>query len=573
MKKITLILASAALASTAFAISPKSVKADAPAIPQQFMQQQKMDKSVRTVNNNVFSKSDAPIFRADTYSGADSFQVYNVTTRNLLYTLGIDTDFYTYRAAVAVGGYKGETSFKSLTSGYNTWAVEGANSLAAAVAGNYTGETLTIPNSLYQNYLSPMLINGTDTVAQDKLYGSSFGGNAQWWGVPSNMYLGTCPTPWNMGGSFWTGIYAMSKDKTGANADYYDENGTYNGWYEALDTTNTITNIKLIGQCQIFPKTTTPYVVSQYYAFAGVSTLDDKEVELTLNIYPIIDNVISQTPIAKGSTLVSTDPKGYLQILAFDLVAVDEDGDEVDGVIAISDAVAVVIDIASDDITEYFPEYYESTQYPQGRASEYYDNHAYVALTYTDGEGAQQTGLYPCPYQFYGSEGYIFAPKDPVAGFDAEFPYVYNANTSVSDYTFNITLDDDNYGYAIADSYYDIVEMIEAGYMEASSDDDWFEYNISSYEESGYTFTAIEVQAEALPEGTEGRAGTINITGAGQDFTVTVIQGQVAGLSNVTVANNSASEYFDLQGRQLKAAPANGVYLQRQGNKVSKVIR
>jgi hypothetical protein len=47
----------------------------------------------------------------------------------------------------------------------------------------------------------------------------------------------------------------------------------------------------------------------------------------------------------------------------------------------------------------------------------------------------------------------------------------------------------------------------------------------------------------------------------------------VAGLSNVTVANNSASEYFDLQGRQLKAAPANGVYLQRQGNKVSKVIR
>jgi hypothetical protein len=572
MKKITLILASAALASTAFAISPKSVKADAPAIPQQMMQMEKVAPVFNARMDKGISEASSTIFRANSYTDTDTIQVYNNTSRNMLYS-GMTSTGSFYAGAVGIGGYKGETTFQSLNSDYSAWCVAAANSTGANVAGNYTGSTLTIPNGLVQNYYAPMMINGTDTLTNNgALFGYSFGLGADWWGYTTTPGLGTCPTPWAYQGYWMCTVGAMTKDATGTDPyGRFDSAGTYTGWYEVFDST--VTNIQTIAAGQIFPKTTTPYVVTQYWTYADITTT--AETQLEVFIYPIVDGVMSQSPIAKGTAIVDA-PDGTEDPIVFDLVAVDEDGDEVDGVISISEKVAVIVYIDSESISSFYPVFYNSTVYPKGQLDSYFDNHALVGLSYTDADGQQQTGFYPCPYT-YGSnkEGYSYYPTDAWGVFDAAFPYVYNAVTSTNgfDYDFNITLDDDNYGYAIADSYYDIVEMIEAGYMEASSDDDWFEYNISSYEESGYTFTAIEVQAEALPEGTEGRAGTITITGAGQDFTVTVIQGQVAGLSNVTVANNSASEYFDLQGRQLKAAPANGVYLQRQGNKVSKVIR
>ncbi|MDE6316739.1 MAG: hypothetical protein K2L71_09815 [Muribaculaceae bacterium] len=45
------------------------------------------------------------------------------------------------------------------------------------------------------------------------------------------------------------------------------------------------------------------------------------------------------------------------------------------------------------------------------------------------------------------------------------------------------------------------------------------------------------------------------------------------GLDKVEAAADGAVEYFDVQGRKLQSAPANGFFLQRQGNKVTKVIR
>lgn len=44
-----------------------------------------------------------------------------------------------------------------------------------------------------------------------------------------------------------------------------------------------------------------------------------------------------------------------------------------------------------------------------------------------------------------------------------------------------------------------------------------------------------------------------------------------AGVSNIAVENNAAREYFNLQGVRV-ANPENGLYIVRQGNKVSKVL-
>lgn len=50
-------------------------------------------------------------------------------------------------------------------------------------------------------------------------------------------------------------------------------------------------------------------------------------------------------------------------------------------------------------------------------------------------------------------------------------------------------------------------------------------------------------------------------------------EANAVGLDKVEAAADGAVEYFDVQGRKLQAAPANGFFLQRQGNKVTKVIR
>lgn len=78
-------------------------------------------------------------------------------------------------------------------------------------------------------------------------------------------------------------------------------------------------------------------------------------------------------------------------------------------------------------------------------------------------------------------------------------------------------------------------------------------------------------------DGTYGtREGHVTVEYKGKKITVYVGQGGAgndAGINDVNAAENGAVEYFDVQGRKLQAAPANGFFLQRQGNKVTKVIR
>lgn len=61
----------------------------------------------------------------------------------------------------------------------------------------------------------------------------------------------------------------------------------------------------------------------------------------------------------------------------------------------------------------------------------------------------------------------------------------------------------------------------------------------------------------------------------GKEVTLRVVQGNpvIAGIADVEAEGNGAVQYFDIQGRKLNAAPATGFFIQKQGSKVTKVIR
>lgn len=117
-------------------------------------------------------------------------------------------------------------------------------------------------------------------------------------------------------------------------------------------------------------------------------------------------------------------------------------------------------------------------------------------------------------------------------------------------------------GYTGLDS--DIAQLWEDAIIDGEVSDDWISYEVAYSEADELSYVAVS--ADALPAGEVGRTGTIKFTGYGCDFTITVNQGEVSGINSVAAAANGNVEFFDLQGRKLGAAPANGLYIERNGN-------
>ncbi len=65
---------------------------------------------------------------------------------------------------------------------------------------------------------------------------------------------------------------------------------------------------------------------------------------------------------------------------------------------------------------------------------------------------------------------------------------------------------------------------------------------------------------------------TVKCTFGGKDYLLTfTVKKEAASVGNITIDNNAPIEYYDLQGRQI-SNPSQGLYIVRQGAKVSKQI-
>ncbi|MDE5971205.1 MAG: hypothetical protein K2G94_00485 [Muribaculaceae bacterium] len=118
---------------------------------------------------------------------------------------------------------------------------------------------------------------------------------------------------------------------------------------------------------------------------------------------------------------------------------------------------------------------------------------------------------------------------------------------------------------------YDLPEWLDVAVYDLSARDGMVRENSGEY---AYV-KGVALEFTVKDGKYEKRTGEVTLYYKNQ--AVTLIVGQdgaaVAGINDVEAAADGAVEYFDVQGRKLQAAPANGFFLQRQGNKVTKVIR
>ncbi len=85
---------------------------------------------------------------------------------------------------------------------------------------------------------------------------------------------------------------------------------------------------------------------------------------------------------------------------------------------------------------------------------------------------------------------------------------------------------------------------------------------------------SVQVITEALPEGTQGRTGTVTVSALGCSETITVLQGEaVTSIAEIS-ANNATEGTFTLSGQRINSSDAkNGIFLVKKNGKFVKMIK
>lgn len=589
MKKITLLCASAAMVASlsASAAAPKAARssqAQATIQPQKIENLQVAKSTAAPVKFvGLTAKQNIAKASAATTSTGVSYRMPST-----LFHLGMSPEGSAYTISSAIGGYKGYTTFTNTSSQQAdfTWSYQLLTDTEETPMTTRTATDLVYKNDprSYGMYGFPTLsatIDGSEyTYGNTSEYAMQCGGSIAMLGFDSTVGVTPCPAPASPSQNASLITYLLY-DKSGAEEGIDATSGVASEWAELIptyyDEEFTVTSVKFSAFNEILPATTSPYLISKLWMWMQTTATAETALNCELYKYDSELGDFETTPFAKGEATVEAGTS-YLQNFA--LYATDEDGDESDEDIIVDTAVMVrIFGIADNDaITACEPVVCTSTTYPiDGSYRTYWPGiHSYIELEFTDNEGDTYTDYFSCPYAYYGdsSKTTLLIPGDYYLMVDAVFPYAYNADTTKSSDNLTISVDNaSNEGsIEISTYYYDLLTLIENGYVEVETDADWIDYTISPYDEETYN-TTITVKADAIPEDVAGRSAHITFTGIAQDFTITVNQGEVDGINEIqNNINNGTVEYFDLQGRKLNAAPAAGLYIQRQGNKAQKVV-
>ncbi|MDE6197957.1 MAG: hypothetical protein K2F91_08865, partial [Muribaculaceae bacterium] len=108
------------------------------------------------------------------------------------------------------------------------------------------------------------------------------------------------------------------------------------------------------------------------------------------------------------------------------------------------------------------------------------------------------------------------------------------------------------------------------GYDEKGQEDSEFTMALSNLKTQAGEEITVMTAEKCVVSDLLGQAGTVQIQNAQIELPF-VLDLSAAGIENVTTENNAPVEYFNLQGVRV-ANPENGLYIRRQGNKVSKVL-
>lgn len=372
--------------------------------------------------------------------------------------------------------------------------------------------------------------------------------------------------------------------------DMFEADGTSVNWSQYLKEeypSINFTSVSMTGVGSLIADRPSPYLMRSMWSYFQIECED--EVTLTSHVYYVTDEGIDYSkPI--GEAVISLEAGTYptkeaWKMQIFNYYSLDEDGYETDEPVAIDAFQPVFVTVEGVDnpnITRFAMYSTDTSIFTRNQASMMYylfPPHALAILDvkYTMGTSTEeQQMIYEdlCPNLYLGDElgTSLYYPSDFLMFFDTSFPTVINMDKDSKDYdtaNFSVEIPVDG-GSAEFSAFvsYPVEGLIQDELMSVEASD-WLTYDVSTDEET--YVTTINVTGAAMPSDIKGRRGVVSFKGYACDFNLYVTQGEVSGISNVA-ATTGKVELFDLQGRKLNAVPANGIYLERNGNVTTKRI-
>lgn len=593
MRKITLFAGAAILASSAMAAGPAVASNN------------KVEfKAQKYQHFEPLSKASVSALRAADLSRADEGTANgdpNYYTPGGFYT-GVSNQWYSFNSgkAVMIAPSRGYTQFvptAEFTDSRWTFYRYELNESGDALepVGYYADvDTLLFPNAPYSQTSGLVTLSGTNadgasvSYTNAKINSMLCGRNAEEWGLGGADDGGTyglspvpCGTPASDDATgrlyIWGGYYGFDKSDATAN-----ENGVFEAVCKGEDATfpeTEFSDVKLIAYETEMPSPGSWYQLSGiYFLCRSVNTAD---ISITVNVYEIDGNEISEKPVGKGSTIIAANSadEPFYDFLNIELSGVNVLGYSTNRPICSDKALYFEITGFSGDEVESFYMMMNATQtvsLAEWSAQSYwrklYPSRAYVIYSMTDlASGETVVDHDPYIHAYYEDQENYATSKLCITNnfllyYDLTFPQVFDAYTGADEFTVNVS---DGPQEVYVDGSFDFAQLYDDGIMNATASDSWINFEVSYDEDEEYT--VVTVSAEALPEGETGRSGKIEFTGYACDFTINVVQGEGGGneegsISEVKTAADGVSEYYDLQGRKLSAAPAKGLYIERNGS-------
>lgn len=499
---------------------------------------------------------------------------------------------------LSTGAQAYEWSYEFLDPNLGEWlpVTDESENLPVVIGGPYQGvtaPTLTAfageEQSTYDGEFVSQYLSGPDFYSFG-IYPSNIfsdwaeaGSDYDYWGVT------TCPVNLSQGKNTYTAEFAVNLAPTGNMADYYSETGCcmqyVNAITKAYGEKYDVSNIRMSAYIAMLPKQTQAYLLDQTWFVPYYTSTTD--ITLTVSVYGINEEglIDMSAPIGAGEVVLPAHATAGAELALVNLEAVDEEGFPTSNPLVIEGDACVFIEGFNDPSITYFNMFFNGgTEFddpsPEVDVQQYFACNSAILVEFdakekgvADAETLYGSKIWDTAIFTYGDEAPFWGATDMNINFNVLFPYVLN-DEGGEDLVVTAPAEGGDIEYHF-DAYFLMSALIEEGVMTAETDADWFTFEavrgIVEVEGQQYATNQVNIKAEALPEGVAGRQATVKFRGYASDFDLVVKQGDVAGISNVAAANGKV-ELFDLQGRRLNAAPANGIYLERQGNKTVKRI-
>lgn len=571
MKKITLIAAAVLTASTAMAVRP---------VANNYVRPQSVNQAGKALVANRSALHIEQLSRAGEETVIPADRPSYVATET--FYIGISRDFTGYKKQIGVMPAKGSARFSNLLNQEGTWSWQFFDFSAEAPV-----DTTAISNDLVIKTKPASFIRDLTLVADETTYCDSvaeyLAGDPGFYGFDT-AGEGEEPTEDDIFGVSACGTrdFRGSLSMTNLNrkpglADKkdYDSNGLYTGWYDIFEKEN-YTDLQLTGYTIYVPCNGDPFLLSSLYFPVTYKTTDD--VTLSINVYETGEKNTLGKQLGKGSVTLPAGnteelfPEIKSYMASAYLRATTAAGLSTASPIAVYKPVTIVISGIDNEAVQQLnvsfqigakgPE--ENDAWRDPYYSQLYANHAGVNFAAKDSLGVDTTFVSRVPWVigFGGeeNEGFWFFPRDIYAFYNITYPYVENAYIGEEGFNFDAPAEGGNEVFVI-DSNLDIAQLYDDMLIDAEASADWVDFEVGMVESGNHTFSAVNVTADALPEGVAGRKATIAFTGYAADFTIEVTQGDPdASINEVAAAVAKGNKVYDLQGRQVKNA-ARGIFI------------